>query len=130
MVNDQLLAGANADRALHLGEASDPLAIDGGHDVAGLEAGPFRSTAGLDLVDARGGAGLAEESEQAGEDHDREQEVGDRAGRHDRRARSNLLVMKTARALFRGHLGERLGRRRGGFALVAEELHIAAERDR
>ena len=106
------------------------LAIDRGHDVAGLEAGRVGGTARLDLVDARGRARLAEEREQAGEDHDRQQEIGDRTGRHDRRARSDLLVMETARALFRGHVGERFGRRRRGLALVAEELDIAAERDR
>ena len=86
--------------------------------------------AGFDLVDARGRARLAEEREQAGEDHDRQHEIGDRTGGHDGRARSDLLVVETAGALFLGHAGERFGRRRRGLALVAEELHIAAERDR
>ena len=35
----QLLAGMDADDALHVGEAADRLAVDRGDDVAGLEAG-------------------------------------------------------------------------------------------
>ena len=74
--------------------------------------------------------GLPKKREQAGEDHDRQDEIGDRAGGDDRGARTDLLVMEAAGVLFRGHAGERLGRRRRGLAIVAEELHIAAERDR
>src|ERR1700730_2530545 len=126
----QVLAGANADNALHVGEASDLAVIDRRDDIADLKARRSRSTARLDLIDARRRARLAEEREQAGEDHDRQNEVGNRARGHDRRARSDLLVVETALALFLGHVGERVRRRRRGLGLVAEELDIAAERNR
>src|SRR5450631_2547527 len=125
-----MLAGANADDALHVGEASDLGVIDRRYDVADLKARHRGGTARLDLIDARRRARLAEEGEQAGKDHDGENEIGNRTSGHDRRPRSNLLVVKTALALFLGHAGERLGRRRRGLALIAEEFDVAAERNR
>src|SRR5207253_11519847 len=87
--------------------------------------------AGFDLVDARRRARLAEEGEETGEDDDRQNEIRDRTGGDDRRARADFLVMKAARPLLVGHSGERFGRgRRRGLRFVAEELHITAERDR
>ena len=62
---------------------------------------------GLDLVDARRRARLAEEGEQAGENHDRQQEIRDRTGGDDGRARADFLVMEAACALLGGHAGER-----------------------
>ena len=38
----QRVAGADADDALHVGEAADLLAVDRGDDVADLEARPLR----------------------------------------------------------------------------------------
>src|SRR5262249_57165680 len=37
-------------------------------------------------------------------------------------------VVEAAGALLLGHVSERLGRRRGGLRVIAEELHVAAER--
>ena len=59
----QGVAGAGADQALHVGEAADLLAVDGGDDVADLKPGPLGGAGGFDLVDARRGARLAEEGE-------------------------------------------------------------------
>ena len=50
----QLIAGVNADDALHVGEAADGLAIDHGHDVANLKARGRSRAIGFDFVDARG----------------------------------------------------------------------------
>src|SRR3984957_5691057 len=126
----ELFTGVNADDALHIGEASDRGAVDGRYDVADLKADSRCSAPRLHFVDARRGARLAKEREQSGEDHDRQKEIGDRTGGHDGSARSNPLVVETARALFLGHVGERFGRRGRGLAFVAEELDIATERDR
>ena len=126
----ELFTGVNADDALHVGEASDRVAVDCRHDVADLKAGRRRGTPRLHFIDARRRARLAEKREQTGKDHDRQNEIGDRTGGHDRRARSDFLVVEAARALFFGHAGERFGRRRRGLALVAEELDVATERDR
>ena len=54
---------------------------------------PARSAAlrGFDLVDARRRARLAEEGEEAGEDDDRQNEIRDRTGGDDRRARADFL---------------------------------------
>ena len=95
-VNDKLFAGADADNPLHVGEVFDRLAVDRGHDVADLEAGRCRCTSYFDLVDSRRHVRFAEKGEQAGEDHDRQNEIGDRTGGDDRRARSDFLVMETA----------------------------------
>src|SRR5437879_7287474 len=127
----QGVAGTDADEALHVGEAADLLAVDGGDDVADLKARPLGGAAGFDLVDARRRARLAEEGEQTGEDDDRQNEIRDRTGGNDGRARADFLVMEAARPLLLSHAGERFGRgRRRGLRFVAEELHIAAERDR
>ena len=125
----QLLAGSNADDPLHIGETADRFAIDRRYDVSHLKAGFRRGTVRLHLIDARRRARLAEEREQAGEDHDCQKEIGNRTGGHDRRTRSDLLAVETAGALFFGHAGEHFGRWRRGLAVVAEELDIAAERD-
>src|SRR5207342_1845509 len=73
------IAGANADEALHVGETADLLAVDGQDDVADLETRALCGAAGFDLVDARRGARLAEEREQAGKNDDRQDEIRDRA---------------------------------------------------
>src|ERR1700722_8543313 len=125
----QRLAGMNADDALHIGEASDRLFVDRRYDVADLKAGRRCGAGGLDLVDARGGAGLAEKREQAGEDHDRQKEIGDWTGGHNRGPPPHILVVEAAGALFLGHVAECFGGRRGSLALVPEELDVAAKRD-
>ncbi len=118
------------DDALHVGETSDLGAIDRGYDISHLKSGCRRGTARLHLIDACRRARFAKKGEQAGEDHDGQNEIGDWTGGHDRRPRSDFLMMETARTLLLGHAGERFGRRRRGLAVVAEELHVAAERNR
>ena len=53
------LAGADADDALHVGEAADRAAVDRQHDVAGLEPGRRGGAVGLHRIDARQRALLA-----------------------------------------------------------------------
>src|SRR2546423_10683684 len=89
----QLLAGANANDSLHIGESSDRGAIDCGYHIADLEAGRGRGTARLHLIYARRRARLAQESEQAGKDHDRQKEIGNRTGGDECGPRSYLIVM-------------------------------------
>src|SRR4029079_9223024 len=89
----QLVAGMNADDALHVGETANGLAVDRRYHVADLKTRGRVGAIGFDLVDARRRARLAEEGEQAGEDHDREDEIRNRAGAADRRAWTDLLVM-------------------------------------
>src|SRR6185437_1234604 len=126
----QLLARAGADDSLHVGEAVDRRAIDRRDYIADLKAGRRRRTARFDLVDARRRARLAEEREQAGKDHDGQDEIGDRAGSHDRCAATNLLVMEASLALLLGHVGKRIGRWCRRLAVVAKELDVTAERYR
>ena len=58
-------------------------------------------------------------------------EIRDRTGGDDRRARSDFLVMETARAAPPRSCWRALRTsRRRGLRFVAEELHIAAERNR
>src|SRR5438045_5724094 len=107
----------NADDALHVRETADDLAVDVSHHVADLKARGRGGAIGFDLVDARRRARLAEEGEQAGEDHDRKDEIRNWAGGDDRRTRTDLLVMERARLFFRAHAGERFGRWRRGFGV-------------
>ena len=58
-------AGADADDALHVGEAVDRLAVDGEHEVAGLEAGGLRRAVRLHGIDAGGRGLLADDHENA-----------------------------------------------------------------
>src|SRR3546814_7973624 len=71
--------------------------------------------------------GLAEDAEQAGEHDDGKDEIGDRAGGHDRGALAEPLVRKGDRALRLAHAPGVLGRHAGGVG-IAEHLHVAAER--
>ena len=64
----------------------DRAAVDGEDEVAGLEAGTLGGAAGLNRVDARGKDLAPVHVGDAGEDRDREQEIGDRARRDDRGA--------------------------------------------
>ncbi|MGY4294725.1 hypothetical protein ACVWXN_002820 [Bradyrhizobium sp. i1.4.4] len=116
--------------SLHVGKALDRLAVDLHDDVADLEAGRGRSAVGDDAVDAGDRARLAVIERHGGEDQCAQDEIGDRSGRNDGGARADLLVMEAAGALLGRHGRERLGRRGRSLALVAEELDVAAERDR
>ena len=80
------LIGAHADDALHLAEALDGLTVDADDLVARQEAGSLGGASGIDDIDLGRGDALAEQAEDRGEDHDRENEIGDRAGGDDGRA--------------------------------------------
>src|SRR6201999_2101656 len=69
-------AGADADDALHVGEVVHLLAVDGGDEIARLEAGGLGGTVRLDRVDAGAGRLLADRHEDDGEDDDGEDEIG------------------------------------------------------
>src|SRR6266851_1086555 len=105
----QLIPGVSHDNSLHIGKASDRAAIDRDYDVTDLKAGFLGGAAHFHLVDARRRARLAKEGEQAGKDHDGQNEIGDWTGGHDRRTRSNFLVVETALSFLFGHAGERFG---------------------
>src|SRR5262249_19854522 len=81
----QLFAGLSADNTLHGSEAFDLGAVDADDDITDLEPGRGGRAVRLDLVNTGAGAGLAEEGEETGENHDRQDEIGDRAGGNDRR---------------------------------------------
>src|SRR5690242_16200183 len=123
------LAGADADDALHVAEAVDLAAVDRQHEVAGLKAGRRRRAVGLYGIDPGGGGLLADRHEDGGEDDDGEDEIGERSGHHHGRARGDFLAGKGQLALDLRHAGDRLRVRRARLVVVAEELHIAAERD-
>ena len=100
------------------------------HEVAGLEAGGRRGAVRLHGIDARGAWSACRQiMKMRGKDHDRQDEIGDRPGRHDRGARADRLVEEADLALRLGHAGDGrlVGHARG--VVVAEELHVAAERD-
>src|SRR5215510_16104708 len=84
---------------------------------------------GIDRVDPRRGDRLAEDHEHGGEDHDRQQEIGERTGGHDGNPLADRLVKEAAPLLLGGHgrNGGLVGR--AGGVLVAEELDVAAERN-
>src|SRR6185312_3958136 len=128
-VDDDLerLAGADADDALHVGEAVDRLAVDRGDEVARLEAGGLRGTVGLHRVDAGAGRLAAGGGEDDGEDGDGEDEVGDRAGGDDGGARADRLEHEGDLLLLLGHQRGGVPIRDTGRILVAEEFHKAAE---
>jgi len=123
-------AGVDADDALHVGETVDFLAIDSHHQVTRLEAGGLRGACRLHRIDAGAGGLLADGHEDAGENGDRQDEIRDRAGRHHGGTRADRLVDKANRSLglVHGGRGRMIGHARR--IVVAEEFHIATERNR
>ena len=84
----------------------------------------------VDDVHLGGGDALAENAEDSGENDDGEQEIGNRAGRHDGRALGERLALEASLALLLGQLLERPAAAAGARdVLVVDELHVAAERD-
>src|ERR671913_2329934 len=67
-----------------------------------------------------------ERREEDGEDRDRQQEVGNRAGKYDKEPLPHGFVVEAPLALLRRQLGQVA--RRARRMLVADELHVAAER--
>ena len=83
----------------------------------------------LDLGDDRIGDRLAVDRKKHGEDRDREDEIGDRAGGDGGSALPQLGAEKGAIAVFGGILLEATVVRNARRILVAEELDVAAERN-
>jgi hypothetical protein len=125
-----IVPGFGSDNALHVGETADRRAVDGRDHIAGLKARCRGSAVGLHAVDLRRRARFAEKREQAGENHDRQNEIRDRAGGDDRRARADFLVMEALLAFRLRHGGERCARWRARLRFVAEELDVAAQWNR
>ena len=95
----------------------------------GLEARGRGRAVGLDSVDAGFGDGTAQKIEGAGENRDRQQEIGDRPGRDDRRSFDDRLAEEADLALGRPHFFKLVAVRRARGVFIAVELHIAAERN-
>ena len=125
----QRLAGALADDALHVGEVADGAAVDRHHQVTGLKTRGGSRAVGLHGVHAGGHGLLAVKHEDAGENHYGQKEIGHRPGHHNGRALGHRLKHETLRFLAFVHGGKALGVRHARRILVAEEFHIAAERD-
>jgi hypothetical protein len=121
--------GIGADDPLHVGEALDLATVDGEHDVAGLEPRSGCRRIRLHCVDPGRGGLAAVKREDEGENHDRQDEIGDRAGDHDGGSTADRLVVEALAALLRVHAfdGGLIGDARR--VLVAEKLHIAAQRN-
>src|SRR4051794_32391746 len=100
-----LAAGFARDDALHRIKTIDGFAVDGSDDIARLKAGCSRGAVFLHHVDPCRRAWLAEDHENGGKDHDRQNEIGNRTGSDNRGARTDLLVMEALAALLRGHRG-------------------------
>ena len=124
------MAAGEADDALHVDEVIDSATIDRSDEVAGLEARHGGRAARLDRGDPRHRDLLAEHHEDGGKKHDREDEIGERTGDHDGSAATDRLAEEALLALLFAHGGERVGVRHARLVLVAEELDVAAERNR
>ena len=104
-------------------------AVDRQHEIAGAQAGALGGAAGDDLIDPRDQHLLAEEIGRAGEDQDRQQEVGDRPRGHDRGALAERLSREGALALALRHARDPGSVGSAGGVGVAGEFHVAAKRD-
>src|SRR4029078_736966 len=67
--------------------------------------------------------------EYRGEDHDRQDEVRDRARRHHRRAGSQRLLLEAALAVLRRQVLKRLAAACARDVLIVDKLHVASERN-
>jgi len=128
-INRQRFVSADADDALHVGETLDFLTIDRGYQITGLESGGLRRAGRLHRVDPCARGLLADRHENGSKNGDRQHEVGDRTGGDYRCTRGHRLKHETVFSIGARH------RRRGSLIrhacriVVAEELHIAAERN-
>jgi hypothetical protein len=124
-----LSASTLADNALHVGEVADGAAVDRHHQVAGLKAGGGSRAIGLHRVHAGGHGLLAVKHEDAGKNHDGQKEICQRSGQHDGRAFAYRLEHEALRLLGLVHGRQARTIRHAGGVLVAEEFHIAAQRN-
>ena len=125
----QGLVGRGRDDPLQLVEAGDLLAVDLQHEVARQEARRLGRAAHGDAVDARGKDRTAIGQEDAGENGDREDKIGDRARRDGRRAFPDRLRGEGHRPLRRRHGFDGRVVGHAGAVGVAVELDVAAERE-
>ena len=87
------------------------------------------NAAGHDAVDPRRHHLAAIDAENRRENGDSQQEIGKRAGRHDRGAGGNPLAREGRRPFGRAHLVKRGAIAPTCLVFVAEEFDVAAERD-
>ena len=125
----QRASGIGADDALHVGEAFDRPAVDREHHIARLEPGRGGCGIGLHGIDPRGRRLPAIDRENRRENHDGQDEIGDRPGRDDGRAAPDRLMEEAVAALGLGHVGDGGLVRHAGGVVIAKKLHIAAERN-
>ena len=97
-------------------------------DVFGIR--PAKVTAMQNGIDPRDLGRLAVIERHSRKYQGRQNEIGNRTGGNDRSTRAHALVVEGAATLFGGQVGERLGRRRRGLGVIAQELHVATERHR
>ncbi len=128
-LNRQRFASADADDALHVGETLDFLAIDRGYQIAGLKSGRLRRAGRLHRVDQCTRGLLADRHENGSKNGDRQHEVRDRPGSDDRRARAHRLKHEAVIAIGIRHRRRSSLIRYACRIVVAEELHITAERN-
>ena len=121
-------AGAHQRRFLQRLETVDRLAIDGFDQVSGPETGRGRRAVQFDPPDAGRVLDPAEGHEHPGEDHERQDEIGDRPGQHDRRPVEQRLPGQRQGGID-GWVGRR-GAFNAGDIGVAVKLDISAERKR
>ena len=99
---------------------------NGQDSVAGLQSRRFRRGVGTTAPTTLVGGSAPRRMQEGGEDHDREQEIGHRAGQDDEEALPHRPQLEGPVAQFRRDMVEVAGIARR--AHVADELHIAAER--
>ena len=104
-------------------------AVDRLDEIAGLESGQRGGRARLDRADARRLLGAAEDDEQGGEDRHGEDEVGERACRHDRGAIGERLAGEGQRPLLRRHRRQAVVIGRARRVGVAVKFDVAADRN-
>jgi hypothetical protein len=90
----------------------------------------LRGAGGLHGIDTGAGGLSAENRKNGGENDNGQNEISDRPRRDDGGARANRLVDKADGFFLLGHRGRGLLVGHARRILVAEEFHIAAERDR
>jgi hypothetical protein len=127
-VEVQRQAGAHRRDAPQILEAVDLLAIDGENDVARLDARLRGWRACQHAANPGGQCVLTHDREGCGEDQDRENEIGDRAGGDDHRAIDHGLAGQRAAPLRLRHPPDALVVRGAGDVGVPMEFHVAAER--
>src|SRR5690242_5039254 len=129
-LNGKRRPGADADNALHIGKAFDLLAIYRQYQVAWLEAGCLCGTSRLHGIDTRACDLFADGHENRSENRDCEEEICDRPGHNDRRARCNRLEDKTVFLFGLRHCSDRRITWRARRVVIAEKFHIATKRNR